>query len=109
MPAAVVPPGEVTIARRASGPSSDSASRVAEPRSVCTTSVVATSGGRPLRDARLDQRLHDEEHVGRSRAGQTRHCVEQTFGHPHDFADGTEDRLGPGEIVFTGVGASRDG
>jgi len=46
-PAAVVPPGDVTAARNAAGPSSLWASNVAEPSSVCSTSFSDTSRVNP--------------------------------------------------------------
>src|SRR5262249_48036124 len=46
-PAAVVPPGEVTAARNASGPSGDSASNRADPSSVWVASVAAVGRGSP--------------------------------------------------------------
>ena len=46
-PAAVVPPGDVTAARRTSALSPVSVSNRAEPRRVCLTSSAATGRGKP--------------------------------------------------------------
>ena len=74
-PAAVVPPGDVTIARSPAG-SPRSASSAAEPTSNCATISSATCTRQPGDHAGVHQCLRDEEHVRRARTGQTGDRVE---------------------------------
>ena len=75
-PAAVVPPGDVTAARSASGPSSPWARSIAEPKSVCSTSCAAIGGagrrGRPLPSA---PRRRASRRPGPSRRARSRRRV----------------------------------
>ena len=76
-PAAVVPPGEVTAARSASGASSPIGEEAGRPRRIVRArGRAATSRGQTGEHAGLDQRLGDEEHVRRTRAGEAGDGVE---------------------------------
>ena len=52
----------------------------------------------PVEHAGLDERLGDEEHVRRARAGQPGDRVEQLLGNPDDDADRAEQPLGVLEV-----------
>ena len=52
-----------------------------------------------FRDRRVDQRLSHEEHVGRSRPGDSGERIELRFWQAVDDADRRQDRLRPHEIV----------
>ena len=106
-PAAVVPPGDVTAARSASGPDGSWASSVAEPSRVWTTSLLATSRETD-EHAGFDHRLGDEEDVRRTGAGQAGDRVEHRFGDAHDDPDGSEQALREIEMLGAGVAAARD-
>lgn len=85
----MVPPGEVTAARSASGPSSPSPSRAAAPTSVCRTSASDVSRVRPtstppsIIDSATRNTYAGPEPEPRDR-------VELRLLHAHHEADGTE-------------------
>ena len=65
---------------------------------VCSTSVIATSRGRPFEHPALDERLCEEEDVRRSRAGEAGDRVEHPLGDPDDDPDRAEQPLGQLEV-----------
>ncbi len=79
-PAAVVPAGEVTWARRTAGSSPVSAINFADPSMVSTTSVWLTSRGEAHLDPGLDQRLCHEEEIGGAGSRKAGHGIEQALG-----------------------------
>ena len=99
-PAAVVPPGDVTIARSAAG-SPRSASNLDDPTSNWATIRSTVSTRDPGDHTGIDQGLGGEEHVRRPRPGEPGHGVELVLAEPHDEADAGEDLLRPVEV---GVG-----
>ena len=54
--------------------------------------------------ARLHEGLGDQEEVGRARAREAGHRIEQALGQAHHRPDGREHVLGPGQIVRGGEG-----
>ena len=71
-PAAVVPPGDVTIARSAAGITAIGEERRGTDEELRRHAGRRGRGGRPASDARVDERLGDEEHVGGARSGRAR-------------------------------------
>ncbi len=104
-PAAVVPPGDVTIARRR-----DRVAVLVEHRRRADEQLahqrVGDRPGQPGQHAGVDQRLGDQEQVRRPTADQPGDSIEQGLGHAHHRADHAEDPLGPVEIVVGGERAT---
>ena len=66
--AALVPPGEVTMFRSSAGCIADCLAKSVLPSSVSIDEVVGDVAREAEVDGRVDQRLHDEEHVRRAGA-----------------------------------------
>ena len=107
-PAAVVPPGDVTAARSASGPSSLSTSSAPAPRIVCCDERRRDVARQAVQHAAFDERLGQQEHVGRPRAREARDRVEHLLGHADHDADRAEQPLGLLEVRLGRVRAGRD-
>ncbi len=98
-PAAVVPPGDVTAARNASGPAGPCASNVAEPSSVCTTKLARDVARQADEHARFDHRFRHEEDVRRTGSRQAGDRVEHRLGDAHHDADRAEQSFGEVEVL----------
>ncbi len=87
--AAVVPPGEVTFSRSVAASSCERCNNSPAPATVSRASFIASSGGKPRRDARLGQAFGQQKNIGGAGAGNRRHRIDQLFVlHPLDGADG---------------------
>ncbi len=100
-PAAVVPPGEVTIARNWAAVVSNavsgalsrrSSSIAAEPAIVCDTRSVATPARQTRRDCRVDEGLDHQEEIRRTGSRYRGDGVELDLRHRQHPTHGVEDR-----------------
>ena len=108
IPAAVVPAGEVTwpAAPRARGPSP--ASRAAEPTHRLDDERAADLARQAHLHPRLHERLGHQEEVGRPRAREPGHRIEQALGQADDRPHRRQHVLGPGQVLRRGERAARD-
>ena len=89
--AAVVPPGEVTFWRSVAGSSGDWCSSSPEPETVARASRIGERRIEPGRDAGRGQAFGEQEHVGRTGAGDGGDRIDQRFVvDPADLADGRQ-------------------
>ena len=102
-PAAVVPPGDVTAARSASGPVVALREQRGRAEQRLHDELLGDVAREPDEHAGFDHRLGDEEDVRRARARQTGDRVERRLADAHDDADRAEQPLGEIEVL----GASR--
>ena len=86
MPAAVVPAGEVTMARSASGSRPVSCKQGGRAQHRLDHERPAHLAGQAHLHARLDERLGDEEEVGRARPREPGDRIEQALGQADDRA-----------------------
>ena len=107
-PAAVVPPGEVTLARASAGGRARG-QELGRAAQRLDGEVGGDIAGQTHEDAGVDERLGDQEHVGGPGARQAGDGVELVLGDPDDRADRTEDLLGPDEVGLGGRRTPGDG